>query len=86
MTIPESSAPEVVAVLLADGWHRVSLGSFTVGAFSLATHTDTKTLGYRFEDADDPNAQGPTILAGPLQAVLAIRQSKSRSNGSRAAR
>ena len=77
MTITEAptTAPTaVVAVLLADGWHRATLGSFTIGALSLGGHTDADTLGYRFEEADDTNPYGPAVLAGPLDAVLAVRQ------------
>jgi hypothetical protein len=72
MTIPESRttpSAAVVAVLLADGWHRATLGSFTIGPLSLGD-----TLGYRFEEADDTNPYGPAILAGPIDAVLAVRQ------------
>ena len=77
MTMPESPtiAPTaVVAVLLADGWHRATLGSFTIGALSLGAHTEAARLGYRFEEADDTNPDGPAVLAGPLEAVLAVRE------------
>jgi len=81
MTIAESpatAATAVVAVLLADGWHRARLGSFTVGALRLGAHTDAETLGYRFEEADDTNPNGPAILAGPLEALLAVREATPR--------
>jgi hypothetical protein len=77
MTIPESrttSSAAVVAVLLSDGWHRATLGSFTIGPLSLGDYTAPDTLGYRFEEADDTNPYGPAILAGPIDAVLAVRQ------------
>ena len=77
MTMPESRttpSAAVVAVLLADGWHRATLGSFTIGPLSLGDYTAADTLGYRFEEADDTNAFGPAVLAGPIEAVLAVRQ------------
>jgi hypothetical protein len=77
MTIPESRttpSAAVVTVLLADGWHRATLGSFTIGPLSLGDYTAPDTLGYRFEEADDTNPYGPAALAGPLEAVVAVRQ------------
>ena len=81
MTIPESPAPAptaVVAVLLADGWHRATPGSFTIGALSLGAYTDANTVGYRFAEPDDGNPYGPAVLAGPVEAVLAVRQVTTR--------
>ena len=71
-------APEKVdAVLLADGWHKVSLGSFTVGALSFGDG-DHGVLGYRFEEISDASLHRSATLAGPLAAVLAVRQVTSR--------
>jgi hypothetical protein len=50
MTIPESRttpSAAVVAVLLADGWHRATLGSFTIGPLSLGDPTRWATASRR---------------------------------------
>ena len=71
-------APEKVdAVLLADGWHKVSLGSFTVGALGFGGG-DHSVAGYRFEEISDASLHRSATLAGPLSAVLAVRQVTSR--------
>jgi hypothetical protein len=65
-------APErVVAVLLADGWHRVVPGSFTVGAFGFGVEDRP---GFTFEEANEASPYAPATLAGPLDSVLAVRQ------------
>ena len=70
--------PEKVdAVLLADGWHKVSLGSFTVGALGFGGG-DHSVAGYRFEEISDASLHRSATLAGPLAAVLAVRQVTSR--------
>jgi hypothetical protein len=74
-TPPASVVPaKVVAVLLADGWHHVSPGSFTVGTLGFGTHDDIGMLGYSFEEADNSGPYGPAVLAGRLDALLAVRQ------------
>ena len=71
-------APEKVdAVLLADGWHKVSLGSFTVGALGFGGG-DHSVAGYRFEEISESSLHRSATLAGPLDAVLAVRQVTSR--------
>jgi hypothetical protein len=75
--VPDSpiASEEVVAVLLADGWHRVSSGTFTVGGFDFdTTGTGSGRLGFRFVEATDAPAYAPATLAGPLDALLAVRQ------------
>ena len=73
------SADLVVAVLLADGWHRVIPGTFTIGRlWPTGDHRDT--TGYRFEEADDGNPYRPPILAGPVDAILAVRQITPRAS------
>jgi hypothetical protein len=68
-------APEtVVAVLLADGWHRVASGSFTIGALSFGDPDSRGVLGYRFEEISEASPYGPAAMAGPLEALLAVRQ------------
>ncbi len=64
----------VVAVLLADGWHKVASGSFTIGALGFGDHDDRGVLGYRFEEIAEASPYGPATLAGPLDALLAVRQ------------
>lgn len=64
----------VVAVLLADGWHRVASGSFTVGALSFGDPDSRGVLGYRFEEIGEASPYGPAVMAGPLEALLAVRQ------------
>jgi hypothetical protein len=63
----------VVAVLLADGWHRIVPGSFQVGPLSFGTG-DPGVPGYHFEEADTASPYGPATFAGPLTALLAVRQ------------
>ena len=64
----------VVAVLLADGWHQVASGSFAIGAFSFGDADDRGVLGYRFEEITEASPYGPATMAGPLEALLAVRQ------------
>jgi hypothetical protein len=68
---------KVVAVLLADGWHRVVQGSFSVGALNFGAGADPGVLGFSFEAADVGNPYRPAALAGPLSSVLAVRQAAS---------
>ena len=68
-------APEKVdAVLLADGWHKVALGSFTIGALGFGDRDEGGVLGYRFEEISESSLHRSATLAGPLDAVLAVRQ------------
>jgi hypothetical protein len=64
----------VVAVLLADGWHRVVRGSFHVGPLSFEAEAGPGTPGFRFEEADVGGPYQPTLLAGPLDSIIAVRQ------------
>lgn len=64
----------VVAVLLADGWHRIVPGSFRVGPLSFGAEADSGTPGFRFEEADAGRPYQPTVLAGPLDGIIAVRQ------------
>jgi len=64
----------VVAVLLADGWHRIVPGSFHVGLLSFEKEAGPGTSGFRFEEADAGRPYQPTVLAGPLDSIIAIRQ------------
>ena len=63
----------VVAVLLADGWHQVASGSFTIGALSFGGADDRGVLGYRFEEITEASPYGPAAMTGPLEALLAVR-------------
>jgi hypothetical protein len=64
----------VVAVLLADGWHRIVPGSFWVGPMGFEAGADPCTPGFRFEEADAGRPYQPTVLAGPLHSIIALRQ------------
>ena len=64
----------MVAVLLADGWHRIVRGSFSVGPLGLGTGADLSVPGFWFEEADAASPNRPTMLAGPLDSIIAIRQ------------
>lgn len=64
----------VVAVLLADGWHRIVQGSFHVGPLSFEAEAGPATPGFRFEEADAGSPYQPTVLAGPLDSIIAVRQ------------
>jgi hypothetical protein len=64
----------VVAVLLADGWHRIVPGSFRVGPLSFEAEAGPGAPGFRFEEADVGRPYQPTVLAGPLHSIIAVRQ------------
>ena len=64
----------VVAVLLADGWHRIVPGSFRVGPLRFEAEAGPGTPGFRFEEADAGRPYRPTVLAGPLSSIIAVRQ------------
>ena len=68
------AATRVVAVLLADGWHRIVPGSFRVGPVSFGAGAGPGTPGFRFEEADAGRPYQPTVLAGPLDSIIAVRQ------------
>jgi len=65
---------KVVAILLADGWHRVVRGSFSVGTLGFGLDAELGAPGFSFEEADRGNPYRPAILAGPLGSILAVRQ------------
>jgi len=68
------AATRVVAVLLADGWHRIVPGSFRVGPVSFGAGAGPGTPGFRFEESDAGRPYQPTVLAGPLDSIIAVRQ------------
>ena len=68
------AAGRVVAVLLADGWHRIIPDSFRVGPLSFEAEAGPGTPGFRFEEADAGRPYQPTVLAGPLDSIIAVRQ------------
>ena len=74
MSATHLTTTQVVAVLLADGWHRVVPGSFSVGAPGLGGEADLGVPGFRFEEADAASPYRPAALAGPLGSILAVRQ------------
>ena len=64
----------VTAVLLADGWHRIVPGSFRAGPLSFGAEAGPGTPGFRFEEADAGRPYQPVVLAGRLEAIIAVRQ------------
>ena len=74
MSDNEVAAVRVVAVLLADGWHRIIPGSFSVGPLGFGTGADLGVPGFRFAEADAGRPYQPTMLAGPLNSIIAVRQ------------
>ena len=64
----------VVAVLLADGWHRIVPGSFRVGPLNFEAEAGPGAPGFRFEETDAGRPYQPTVLAGPLTSIIAVRQ------------
>jgi hypothetical protein len=64
----------VIAVLLADGWHRIVPGSFRAGPLGFGAGADYGVPGFRFEEADAGSPYQPTALAGPLDSIIAVRQ------------
>jgi hypothetical protein len=71
----------VVAVLLADGWHRIVPGSFRVGPVSFEAGADLGPPGFHFEEPDAGRPYQPTVLAGPLDSIIAVRQVTSSVRG-----
>jgi hypothetical protein len=68
------AATSVVAVLLTDGWHRIVPSSFSVGPLSFGAGADRGVPGFRFEEAEPGSPYQPTVLAGPLDSIIAVRQ------------
>ena len=74
MSHNQIAATTVVAVLLADGWHRIVPGSFRTGPLSFEPEAGPGTPGFWFEEADAGSPYQPTTLAGPLDSIIAVRQ------------
>jgi hypothetical protein len=74
MSDNDMAAGRVVAVLLADGWHRIVPGSFGVGPLSFGAEAGPGTPGFRFEEADAGRPYQPAVLVGPLDSIIAVRQ------------
>jgi hypothetical protein len=74
MSDNDVAAARVVSVLLADGWHRIVRGSFSVGRQSFGAGADLGVPGFCFEEADTGSPYQPTALAGPLDSIIAVRQ------------
>ena len=70
----EGAGVTVIAVLLADGWHQIVPGSFSVGPLGLGGGADLRLPGFRFQEADAARPYRPTVLAGPLDSIIAVRQ------------
>jgi hypothetical protein len=74
MTENGIDATSVVAVLLTDGWHPIVPSSFSVGPLSFGAGPDRGVPGFRFEEAQPGRPYQPTVLAGPLDSIVAVRQ------------
>ena len=74
MSDNDVAAARVVAVLLADGWHRIVPGSFWVGPLGYGADAGPGVPGFRFEEADAGRPYQPAVLAGPLGSIIAVRQ------------
>ena len=74
MSDTEPPGGTVVAVLLADGWHPIVPGSFTIGPLGYGAGPDPGAPGFRFQEADAGRPYQPTTLAGPLDSIIAVRQ------------
>ena len=74
MSDNEVAAARVLAVLLADGWHRLVRGSFRVGPLSFGAEAGPGTPGFRFEEANAGRPYQPTVLVDPLDSIIAVRQ------------
>jgi hypothetical protein len=74
MSDNDVAGSRVIEVLLADGWHRIVPGSFSVGPMGFGAHADLGMPGFRFEEANAGSPYRPTVLAGPLDSIVAVRQ------------
>jgi hypothetical protein len=72
MTMHDVAADTVVAVMLADGWHRVARGSLVISPVGFGPGADLGMPGFRFAEAAGSPYQ-PTMLAGPLKSIIAVR-------------
>jgi hypothetical protein len=79
----EANCGRVVAVLLADGWHHIVPGSFSVGPLGLGGYTEPASPGFRFQEARAGSPHPPGVLAGPLDSIIAVRQMASASTAAR---
>jgi hypothetical protein len=68
---------KITAVLLADGWHNVTPGTFNLDSFEFGVGDDcihyggnggVCSTGFEFKDDNGD------LIAGPLTAVLAVRR------------
>ncbi len=92
MNDSDVAAGRIISVLLADGWHPVVPGSFSVGTLAFGSGADLGLPGFRFEEAAAGSPYQPKVLAGPLSSIMAVSQvdraarSLGRSDPARAAR
>jgi hypothetical protein len=77
----------VVAVLLADGWHKVEDGSFELNSYEFLHAGRTVLSGSRVQGAPTTGATwveaDGTIMSCPLTSVLAVRQRKTEAKAKR---
>jgi len=74
MSDNDGAVDRVISVLLADGWHRTIPGSFSVGPFAFSASVGPDVPGFCFEEADAGSPYLPTVLTGPLDSIIAVRQ------------
>jgi hypothetical protein len=74
MSANDVAVGRVTSVLLADGWHRIVPGSFSVGPLRFGAGADLGVPGFCFEEADAGSPYHPPVLAGPLESIIAVRQ------------
>jgi hypothetical protein len=73
MSLYDIAADAVVSVMLADGWHRVTPGSLVVSPLGFFPGADLGLPGFRFAEAEPGSPYQPTMLAGPLNSIIAVR-------------
>ena len=73
MTLHSIAADTVVSVMLADGWHRVTPGSLVISPLGFGPGADLGLPGFRFAEAEPGSPYQPTMLAGPLDSIIAVR-------------
>jgi hypothetical protein len=73
MILHDIAADTVVSVMLADGWHRVTPGSLVISPLGFGPGADLGLPAFRFAEAEAGSPYQPTMLAGPLNSIIAVR-------------
>ena len=72
LAAPMTTRPDVVEVLLADGWHNAVPGTFEL--VGLAGHTEAGFVFLEGVEVHDGPVLNPTRVSGPRTSLLAIRE------------